>query len=137
MNCQRKFSMKSCRTESVHKVAKTNATKTPLKPRLRISIFQLSPGNRLHRTEQSGGASSTKESHKLNERQSVKLKESVKKGKPESDWAQSEFTCSICNRQLTDSKELKLASTAINEHTNTRSFSVLRDEHSISTAVLI
>ena len=34
--------------------------KTPLKPRLRISIFQLSPGNRLLRIEQSGVASSTK-----------------------------------------------------------------------------
>ena len=35
-------------------VAKRNATKTPLKPRLRISIFPLSPGNRLLRIEQSG-----------------------------------------------------------------------------------
>ena len=34
--CQRKFSMENCKKESVHKVAKRNATKTPLKPRLRI-----------------------------------------------------------------------------------------------------
>ena len=32
------------------------STKTPLKPRLRISIFQQSPGNRLLRIEQSGVA---------------------------------------------------------------------------------
>ena len=49
--CQRKFSMENCKKESAHKVAKRNATKTPLKPRLRISIFQLSPGNRLLRIE--------------------------------------------------------------------------------------
>ena len=47
--CQRKFSMENFKKESAHKVAKRNATKTPLKPRLRISIFQLSPGNRLLR----------------------------------------------------------------------------------------
>ena len=58
-----------------------NATKTPLKPRLRISIFQLSPGNRLLRIEQSGVASSTKVPPNLKQRESVKLKGSVKKGK--------------------------------------------------------
>ena len=79
----KKVSMKNCRKESAQKVAKRNATKTPLKPRLRISIFQLSPGDRLHRIEQSGGASSTKEPHNLNQRESVKLKESVKNGNQE------------------------------------------------------
>ena len=64
-------------------VAKRNATKTPLKPRLRISIFQLSPGNRLLRIEQSGAASSTKVPPNLKKRESVKLKGSVKKGKQE------------------------------------------------------
>ena len=59
-------------------MAKRNATKTPLKPHLRISIYQLSPGNRLHRIEKSGVASSTKEPHNLNQRESVQLKESVK-----------------------------------------------------------
>ena len=29
--CQRKFSMENCKKESAHKVAKRNATKTPLK----------------------------------------------------------------------------------------------------------
>ena len=79
--CQRKFSMENCKKESAHKVAKRNATKTPLKPRLRISIFQLSPGNRLLRIEQSGVASSTKMPPNLKQRESVKLKGSVKKGK--------------------------------------------------------
>ena len=52
---------------------------TPLKPRLRISIFQLSPGNRLLRIV----ASSTKVPPNLKQRDSVKRKGSVKKGKQE------------------------------------------------------
>ena len=63
--------------------AKRNATKTPLKPRLRISIFQLSPGNRLLRIEQNGVASTTKVPPTLKQKESVKLKGSVKKGKQE------------------------------------------------------
>ena len=62
------------------KRSQKNATKTPLKPRLRISIFQLSPGNRLLRIEQSGVASSTKVPPNLKKRESVKLEGSVKKG---------------------------------------------------------
>ena len=53
----KKFSMENFKKES--------ATKTPLKHRLRISTFQLSPGNRMHRIEQSGVASSKKELHSL------------------------------------------------------------------------
>ena len=79
--CQRKFSMVNCKKESTHKVAKRNATKTPLNPRFRISIFQLSPGNRLLRIEQSGVASSTKVPPNLKQKESVKLKGSVKQTK--------------------------------------------------------
>ena len=81
--CQRKFSMENCKKESAYKVAKRNATKTPLKPRLRISRFQLCPGNRLLRIEQSGVASSTKVPPNLKQRKSMKLKGSVKKRKQE------------------------------------------------------
>ena len=49
-DCQRKLSMDNFKKERAVKVVKRNDTKTPLKPRLRTSIFQLSPGNRLHRT---------------------------------------------------------------------------------------
>ena len=50
--------------ESAHEMAKRKATKIKisLKPRLRISIFQLSPGNRLLRIEQNGVVSLTKRS---------------------------------------------------------------------------
>ena len=109
-----------CKKESAHKVAKRNATKTPLKPRLRISIFQLSPGNRLLRIEQSGVASSTKVPPNLKKRESVKLKGSVKKGKQEpKNHHQSQHSPNSHALFATDSLELKLAYTATNEHTNT------------------
>ena len=79
----KKVSMENCKKESAHKVAKRNTTRTPLKPRLGISIFQLSPGNRLLRIEQSCVASSTKVPPNLKQRESVKLKGSVNKGKQE------------------------------------------------------
>ena len=75
--CQRKFSVEKCKKESAHKVAKRNATKTPLKPCFIISIFHMSPGNRMLGIEHSGLASLTKELHNFNQRESVKLKGSV------------------------------------------------------------
>ena len=106
--CQRKFSMENCKKESAHKVAKRNATKTPLKPRLRISIFQLIPGNRLLRIEQSGVASSTKVPPNLKKRESVKLKGSVKKGKQEpKKHHQSQHSPNSHALFATDSLELK------------------------------
>ena len=60
--------------------------------------------NRLLRIEQSGVASSTKVPPNLKQREFVKLKGSVKKGKQEPrdhhQTAHSEFTCSICTRQF-------------------------------------
>ena len=111
--CQRKFSMENCKKESANKVAKRNATKTPLKPRLSISIFQLCPGNRLLRIEQSGVASSTKVPPNLKKRESVKLKGSVKKGKQEpKNHHQSQHSPNSYALFATDSLELKLAYTA-------------------------
>ena len=116
--------------ESAHKVAKRNATKTPLKPRLRISIFQLSPGNRLLRIEQSGVASSIKLPPNLKQRESVKLKGNVKKGKqePRNHHQTQHSPNSLASLALfaTDSLELKLAYTAINEHTNTHKRLIFR-----------
>ena len=118
--CQRKFSMQICKKENTHKVAKRNATKTPIKLCLRISIFQLSPGNRLLRIKQSGVASSTKVPPNLKQRESVKLKGRVKKGKQEPrDHHQTRHSPNSLALFAADSLELKLANTAINEHTNT------------------
>ena len=113
--------------ESAQKVAKRNATKTPLKPRLRISIFQLSPQNRLLRIEQSGVESSTKVPPNLKQRESMKLKGSVKKGKQEPrDHHQTQHSPISLALFATDSLELKLAYTAINEHTNTHKRLIFR-----------
>ena len=111
----KRFSMENCKKESAHKVAKRNATKTPLKPRLGISIFKLSPWNGLHRIEQrqSGVASLTREPHTLNQRGSANLKESVKKVKKKPRDHHQPRHCPNCNRLF----KLKLAYTAINEHT--------------------
>ena len=98
---------------------------TTLKPRLRISIFQLSLGNRLLRIEQSGVASSTKVPTNLKQRESVKLKGSVTKGKQEPrDHHQTR--ANSLSLFATDSLELKLAYTAINEHTNTHKRLIFR-----------
>ena len=117
--CQRKFSMENCKKESAHKVAKRNATKTPLKPRLRISIFQLSPWNRLLRIEQNGVASSTKVPPNLKKRESVKLKGSVKKGKQEpKNHHQSQHSPNSHALFATDSLELKLIQPSTNTQTH-------------------
>ena len=86
---------------------KKHATKTPLKPRLRISIFQLSPRNRLLRIEQSGAASSTKVPPNLKQREYVKLKGSVKKEKQEPrDHHQTQHSPNSLSLFATDSLEL-------------------------------
>ena len=122
-----KLSMENCKKESAHKVAERNATKTPLKPRLRILIFQLSPGNRLFRIEQSGIASSIKRPPNLKQRGSVKLNGSVKKGKQEPrDHHQTQHSPNSLALFATDSLELKLAYTAINEHAFTHKRLIFR-----------
>ena len=126
-DCQRRFSMENCKKETAHKVAKRNATKTHLKPSLRISIFQLSPGNRLLRIEQSVVASSTKVPPNFKQRESVKLKGSVKKGKLEPrDHHQTQHSPNSLTLFATDSLELNLAYTATNEHTNTHKRLIFR-----------
>ena len=67
----------------------------------------------LLRIEQSGVASSTKVPPNLKKRESVKLKGSVKKGKQEPKNSPNSHALFA-----TDILELKLAHTAINEHTN-------------------
>ena len=104
------FSMENFRKESALKVAKSNPTKTPFKHRLRISTFQMSPWNRLHRIEQSGVASSTKELHSLEQRESVKQKECAKNGNQEPrDHHQTQYSQSWYALFATYSLEHKVA----------------------------
>ena len=129
-SCQRKFSMENCKKESAHKMAKRNATKTPIKPRSRISKFQL---NRLLSIEQSGVASSTKVPPNLKERESVKLKGSVEKGKEEPrDHHQTQHSPNSFALFATDSLELKFAYTAIKEHKNTHNRLIFRNKDGLS-----
>ena len=103
--CQRKFSMENCKKESAHKVAKRNATKTPLKPRLRISIFQLESWEQAaqDRTKWrcliNKGASQFEEK-RICEAERKRKERKARAKEPSSVSAQSEFTCSICNRQF-------------------------------------
>ena len=102
--CQRKLSVKNCKKESAHKVAKRNATKKPLRPHLRISIFQLSPWNRVLRIKHSGclinKGTSQFEAKRICEAERKHKEMKARAKGPSSDSAQSEFTCSICNRQF-------------------------------------
>ena len=69
--------------------------------------------------EQIGVASSTKVPSNLKQRESVKLKGSIKKGKQEPrNHHQTRHSLNSLALFATDSLELKLAYTAINEHTN-------------------
>ena len=87
---------------------------------------------RLLRIEQSGIASSTKVPPNLKKRESVKLKGSVKKGKQEpKNHHQSQHSRNSHALFATDSFELKLAYTAINEHTNTPNIQELRWSFSV------
>ena len=67
----RKSSMENYKSESALKVARRNATKTPSKPLRRISTYQLGLGNRLHRGNQSGEVSSTKEQLSMKEKENL------------------------------------------------------------------
>ena len=70
---------------------------------LKASLFQLSPGNRLLRSEQSGVASSTKVHTNLKKRESVKLKGSVKKGTQPRDNHQTQHSLNSLALFATDS----------------------------------
>ena len=84
---QRKSSMENYKRESALKVARGNAPQTPPKPLSRIStyMYQLGLGNRLHRSDQSGEVSLTKEQLSMKKRESVKLKESTENAKQKDD----------------------------------------------------
>ena len=104
--CQRKFSMDNYKKESAHKVTKRNATKTPLKPRLRISNIptesweQAAQDRTKWRCLINKGASQF-EAKRICEAERKRKERKARAKGPSSDSAQSEFTCSICNRQFT------------------------------------
>ena len=123
--CQRKFSMENCKKESAHKVAKRNATTTPLKPRLRISIEsweQAAQDRTKWRCLINKGASQFEEKRICEAER--KRKERKARAK---NYHQSQHSPNSHALFATDSLELKLAYTAINEHTNTHKRLILRN----------
>ena len=92
-----------------------------------LKDFNIPTGNRLLKIEQLGVASSTKVPPDLKQRESVKLKGSFKKGKQEPrDHHRTQHSPISLALFATDSLALKLAYTAINEHTNTHKCLIFR-----------
>ena len=101
--------------------------KDTLKASLNDFNIQTESWEQAAQDRQSGVASSTKVPPNLKQKESVKLKESVKKGKQESmDHHQTRHSPNSLALFATDSLELKLAYTAINEKTNTHKRLIFR-----------
>ena len=64
-------------------VVRRSDTKTPSKPPSRTSTYQQSRGNKLHRTEQSGEASSEEVLVNMRQKESAKPSRNVHSAKPE------------------------------------------------------
>ena len=100
-------------------VVRRSDTRTPSKPPLKTSTYQLSHGNRLHKIVQSGEASYKGELVSTKQKKSAKQSRNVHSGKPELRHHQQNFlpqTSLVLS--ATGSLELRLVSSAILEHTN-------------------
>ena len=83
--------------------------KTPSKPPSRISTFQQSRGNKLHRTEENGEASSEEVLVNMRQKESAKPSRNVHSTKPELRHHQQSCLALISVvPSLTDSLELEL-----------------------------
>ena len=103
--CQRKFSMENCKKESAHKVAKKKRYKDTLKASLKDfnipteSWEQAAQDRTKWRCLNNKGASQFEAKRICEADRKSKERKARAKG-ASSDSAQSEFTCSICNRQF-------------------------------------
>ena len=98
---KRKSPMENYKREGALNVARRNATKTPSKPPFRISTYQLGLGNRLHRSDQSGEVSSTKE--QLSMKKIFEAERMRRERKANTNWPSADsmaLTCTTCNRQF-------------------------------------
>ena len=134
--------MENCRKESAHKVAKRSASKTHLKPHLTTSIStdsweQAAQDQTKWRCLINKGATQFELKRICEaERKRKEWKARAKNSSPDSALSESEFTCSICNRQFR-AKIGILSHQRTHNHTRTLnikdlrwSFLVLRDEQS-------
>ena len=103
--CQRKFSMENCKKESAHKVAKKKRYKDTLKASLKdfnipIESWEQAAQDRTKwRCLINKGASQFEE-NRICEAERKRKERKARAKEPSSVSAQSEFTCSICNRQF-------------------------------------
>ena len=90
-------------------VVRRSDTKTPLKPPSRTLTYQQSHGNKLHRTEQSGEASSEEVLVNMRQKESAKPSRNVHSAKPElRHHQQGCFALISVVPSATDSLELEL-----------------------------
>ena len=103
--CLRKSSVKWANAPMV---VKRSDTKTPSKPPSRVSTYQQSRGSKLHRTEQSGAASSEEVLVNMRQKESAKPSGNVYSAKPElRHQQQSCLALTFVVPSATDSLELE------------------------------
>ena len=86
-------------------VVRRSDTKTPSKPPSRISTYQQSCGNKQHRTEQSGKASSEEmlvnmKQKRISEAEKKRAQHKARAKASLTELSCSDLCCSICNRQF-------------------------------------
>ena len=90
-------------------VVRRSATKTPSKPPSRTLTYGQSTGNKLHRIEQNGKASSEEVLVNMRQKESAKLRRNVHSAKPElRHHQQSCLALTSVVPSATDSLELEL-----------------------------
>ena len=107
--CQRKSSMENYKRANAPMVVRRCDTKIPSKPPSRTSTYQQSRGNKLHRTEQSGEASSEEVLANMRQKESAKPSRNMYSSKPElRHHQQSRLALTSVVPSATDSLALEL-----------------------------
>ena len=86
-------------------VVRRSDTRTPSKPSLKTSTYQLSHGNRLHKIVQSGEASYKKgageyEAKRISEAEQKRAQRKARAEASPTELFSSDLSCSICNRKF-------------------------------------
>ena len=107
--CQRNSSMENWKWANAPMMFRRSDTKTPSKPPSKISTFQQSCGNKLHRTQQSGEATSEELLVNVRQKESAKPSRNMHSTKPElRHHQQSCLALTSVVPSATDSLELEL-----------------------------
>ena len=103
--CQRKFSIENCKKDRAHKVAKKKRYKDTLKASLKdfnipIESWEQAAQDRTKWRCLINKGASLFEEKRICEAERKRKERKARAKEPSSVSAQSEFTCSICNRQF-------------------------------------